>query len=399
MTARRGTSILALALWLACVGLLATTTVVIATNETREDKLDPSAIAVLIFVMAFATVGALVAARRPRLPIGWLLLMSGFGYALAGFSTTGAHLADTPHSPFLYLQVLSGWMWGVSIALTGVYLLLRFPDGKLLSPRWRIIEWVTTVGLILFVAGVTFNPGHVEDTRFDNPLGIAGPVGRTIGGLDAAFGVVFAALIAALVSVFIRYRRSDRTGRQQLKWVLFAAALQALAAGAQIPIGAFVKDPELASTIENVVSTVAISFLPVAIGIAVLRYRLWDIDRLINRTIVYLVLTVLLVGVYAGLVVGLGAITGRTGNPVLIAGSTLVVAALFGPARRRIQALIDRRFYRQRYDAERVLSGFSARLRDELELDTLSAEIRSALSGAMQPSTVALWIRPSGGNR
>jgi hypothetical protein len=391
--------VLALTLWAASVGLLVATAFLVATDVGAGKSLDPAAVAVLIFVMAFATVGALVAARRPRIPIGWLLLLSGLGYALAGFSTTAAHLADSPHSPFLYLQVLSGWIWGVSIALTGVYLLLRFPDGRLLSPRWRIVEWVTTIALVAFVIGITVTPGHVEDTRFPNPLAIPGALGRTLSGLEGVYGVVFAALIASLVSVAIRYRRSGRVEREQLKWILYAAVLQALAAAAQIPIGAFVHDPEVATTIENVTSTVAITFLPIAIGIAVLRYRLWDIDRLINRTIVYTVLTVLLVGLYAGLVVGLGAVTGRTGNPIVIAGSTLIVAALFGPARRRIQALIDRRFYRRRYDAERILGTFSARLRDELELDALATEIRTAVSGAMQPSSVALWIRRPGGTR
>ena len=143
---------------------------------------------------------------------------------------------------------------------------------------------------------------------------------------------------------------------------------------------------QLTTDIENVISTLAISFVPVAIGIAVLRYRLFDIDRLINRTIVYALLTVLLMGVYAALVVGLGAITGRTGNPVVIAGSTLVVAALFGPARRRIQAVIDRRFFRRRYDAELVLQAFSARLRDELDMESLSGELRVAVTDAVQPA-------------
>ena len=395
---RRGPAILALALWLASVGTLAATSVVVALSESEGDRLDLASISVLVFVLACATVGALVAARRPSLPIGWLLLLSGFGYAFAGFGTSVAHLVRSQDSPWLYLQVISGWVWGVSISLIGVFLLLRFPSGRLLSRRWRIVEWATIAALVAFAIGITVRPGRVEDSRFDNPLGIPGALGRTIGHLDQAFVVVFCAVILALVSVAIRYRRSRGTEREQLKWIVYAAVVVAIGLAVQIPITQLVKDPKLATDLQNIESTLSIAFLPVAIGIAVLRYRLWDIERLINRTIVYVLLTVLLVGVYAGLVVGLGAVTGRTGNPIVIAGSTLVVAALFGPARRRIQALIDRRFYRRRYDAERVLAGFSARLRDEIELDTLSSEIRSAVTGAMQPSAVTIWIRPGEAN-
>ncbi len=301
---------------------------------------------------------------------------------------------------FLYLAVLGGWMWGVSIALLGVFLLLRFPTGRLLSRRWRIVEWITGGALAAFAIGVTLKPGHVEDTRFDNPMGIPGPVGEAIGHLAGLYGVVLVGAVAAIVSVAIRYRRSRGTEREQMKWIVYAAVVIALGVLASLVIGSDSgSGSNVRQNLQNVISTITLSFLPVAIGIAVLRYRLWDIDRIINRTIVYALLTLLLIVVYAGLVVALGAITGRTGNPIVIAGSTLVVAALFGPARRRIQALIDRRFYRRRYDAERVLAGFSARLRDELELDTLSLEIRSAASGAVQPSTIGLWIRPPGGKR
>jgi hypothetical protein len=383
-------------LWLLGTFLLAATMLVIVRNLGRGDAIDLPTLSVLVFVLAFTTMGALAAARRPNIPIGWLLLVSGVGYAFAGFGTSAVPLVNGPHSLFLYLDVISGWVWGVSIALVGVYLLLRFPDGRLLSPRWRVVEWLVTASLILFVIAITFSPGRVEDTPFDNPLGIPGTVGHFVGHLAGVYAVAFFATVLAIVSLGIRYRRSSGTERNQLKWVVYGAGVLAVGLVVEFAIPEFVRDQQVMTDIQNVVSTLAVSVLPIAIGIAILRYRLWDIDRLINRTIVYAVLTVLLVGVYAGLVVVLGAVTGRTGNPVVIAGSTLVVAALFGPARRRIQALIDRRFYRRRYDAERVLAGFSARLRDELELETLSSEIRSAVSGAMQPRTVALWIRPEG---
>jgi len=392
--------VLAFVLWLGSLAVLAATALVVVTDTSNADQLDLASVAVLVFVLSCTSVGALVAIRRPHLPIGWLLLAAGDGYALAGFVVSAVPLIDAPHSVFLYLAVLGGWMWGVSIALLGVFLLLRFPTGRLLSRRWRIVEWITGGALAAFAIGVTLKPGHVEDTRFDNPMGIPGPVGEAIGHLAGLYAVVLVGTVAAIVSVAIRYRRSHGSERAQLKWIVYAAVVIAFGVLVTGAIGSGGgSGSSFRQDLQNVISTVTISFLPVAIGIAVLRYRLWDIDRIINRTIVYALLTLLLVVVYGGLVVGLGAVTGRTGNPVVIAGSTLVVAALFGPARRRIQGLIDRRFYRRRYDAQRVLDAFSARLRDELELTTLSSEIRSAVSGAMQPRMVALWIRPRGERR
>ena len=254
------------------------------------------------------------------------------------------------------------------------------------------MEWALIGSLVAFAIGVTVQQGRVEQTRFPNPLGIGGGIGSALGGLSAAFGLTILATLLTLLSVVLRYRRSGRFEREQLKLVLYAVVVFAASVVVGIAIGAQ-SSSQVTTDIQNVVSTAAISFVPVAIGIAVLRYRLFDIDRLINRTIVYAVLTVLLVGVYAALVVGLGAITGRTGNPVVIAGSTLVVAALFGPARRRIQGLIDRRFFRRRYDAELVLQAFSSRLRDELDLESLSGELQVAVAEAVQPNGVTLWIR------
>jgi hypothetical protein len=394
---RRRTSALAVVLWAASIGLLCATGVVIAGGGRYGDRLDLASISVLLFVLACSSVGALVAARRPGLPIGWLLLAAGVGYAFAGFATSAIHMVHSPHSVFLYLAVLAGWVWGASLAVEVVLLLLRFPDGRLLSRRWRVLEWAAIGSIVAFAIGITVKPGRIDQTRFQNPLAIAGPVGRALGSLSALFVVTVVTLVFAMVSVVIRYRRSRGVERGQIKWILYAVIVVALAVLGQVPIGAFVHDPQTATDLQNVISTLAISFLPVAIGIAVLRYRLWDIDRLINRTIVYALLTVLLVGVYAGLVVGLGTITGRTGNPVLIAGSTLVVAALFGPARRRIQALIDRRFYRRRYDAERVLGAFSARLRDELDIEQVRAGLVSAVGQSVQPSTTSLWLRAEAG--
>ncbi len=377
------------------LGFLVVTAVLVVGHRAKGDLLDAAAVAVLLFVLTCAGMGTLVAIRRPSLPIGWLMLAAGVGYSVAGFATSAIPLIDSPRSVFLYLDVISGWVWGVSIALIGVFLPLRFPDGRLLSPRWRYLEWVVAASLVLFAVGTTLKPVTVDATRFANPLAIPSNAGDVVGSLVVAFAIPFFASFAALVSVGIRYRRSRGIEREQLKWVVYAAVVIGVGLVIEFLVPDLVHDKDLADNISNVTGTLSIALLPAAIGIAVLRYRLWDIDRLINRTIVYALLTVLLVAVYAALVVGLGAVTGRTGNPVVIAGSTLVVAALFGPARRRIQRVIDRRFFRRRYDAERVLTAFSSRLRDELDLESLSGELRVAVAEAVQPDAVSVWIRGS----
>jgi hypothetical protein len=392
----RARAALAVGLWAGCVGLLGATTAVIVSNLDRGDRLDLAAVAVLVFVLSCSSVGAIVALRRPGLPAGWLLETAGLGYAVAGFATSAVPLIHSPHAPLLYLDVIARWLWPESVTLIGVFLLLRFPDGLLVSRRWRIVEWATGLSLVVAAIGVTVKPGRVEGTRFTNPLRIPGSLGKALGSLEVAYAVAFFAVFVSFASVLIRYRRSKGPERDQLKWILYAAVVILAGALVEFALPDLVANQDTATNIGNFVSTLAISFLPIAIGIAVLRHRLWDIDRLINRTIVYALLSVLLVGLYAALVVGLGAVSGRTGNPVLIAGSTLVVAALFGPARRRIQVLIDRRFYRRRYDSDRVLAAFSARLRDELDLASLSGELRLAAADAVQPSLVAIWIRGMG---
>jgi hypothetical protein len=264
------------------------------------------------------------------------------------------------------------------------------------SRRWLILEWATAASLAISAVGLTASPGRIANSPYRNPIAPGGSLGTTLGSLKVAYVVAFFAVFATFASVVIRFRRSSRVEREQLKWIFAAAAVVVLGWLVEFVLPDILHDQAAETNVDSVVSTLTAASLPVAIGIAVLRYRLWDIDRLINRTIVYALLTVVLVAVYAGLVVGLGAVAGATGSPMVIAGSTLVVAALFGPARRRIQAVIDRRFFRRRYDAERVLAAFSSRLRDELDLESLSGELRVAVADAVQPHTVSVWIQSGG---
>jgi hypothetical protein len=357
---------------------------------------DPGELPILVafglFVLAFATVGAFVASKLPRNPIGWIMAGSGFAYALAGstlsYAEYGIHRASGASLPLELLLWVAGWAWIVGSGPAGTFLLLLFPDGNLPSRRWRPIAWLAGTAILLVFASIAFVPGEFPDyPGFENPAGIPGakeylPIVGGIGGLALVVSV-----LASVLSMVFRFRRSGSLVRQQLKWLTYAAALVALCL-----VGALIAEPLAGSTdLANLLVTGALTAVPVAIGIAILRHRVYDIDVVINRTLVYGVLTATLGLVYVGLVAGIGTFAGESN--LVVAGSTLAVAALFQPARTRIQAFIDRRFNRQRYDAARTIETFSSRLRDEIDLDTLSAELLAVARSTMQPARASLWLR------
>jgi hypothetical protein len=283
------------------------------------------------------------------------------------------------------------WPWWLVTALILVFTPLLFPTGRLLSPHWRPVAWlagVTTAVLTTLTSLRTeleVAPGQV----IANPIGVAAVGNPEESPVAPAVIIVLVVLaVAAFGSLVLRFRRSRGEERQQLKWFTYAAAL--------LPLAAALTDV-LPAPLDNLVFAVPIVFLPVATGIAILRYRLYDIDRLINRTLVYGLLSALLAGVYAGAVLVLGQVFGGVGRDPpswVVAGATLAVAALFQPARRRIQQVVDRRFNRRRYDAAKTVEAFSTRLRDEIDLDTLSAELLAVVNQTMQPTVVSLWLRP-----
>jgi amino acid transporter len=265
-----------------------------------------------------------------------------------------------------------------------------FPTGRLPSPRWRPVVWAATVATVAVVVASALLPGPLEYLPgARNPLGME-RAGRMLDLLaQVGFVVIAVAVFAAAGSLLVRWRRARGVERQQLKWLAYAAVVLVvlLLVSDFLPHGLFVV----------VVTSMALLF-PLATGIAVVRYRLYDIDRIINRTLVYGLLTALLGAIYTGMVLVFGQVFGGVGeNPPTwaVAGATLAVAALFQPARRRIQQVVDRRFNRRRYDAARTVEAFSARLRDELDLDTMSAELLSVVDQTMQPTTASLWLRPS----
>jgi hypothetical protein len=272
------------------------------------------------------------------------------------------------------------------------FLVLLFPTGRLLSPRWRPVAWALGLVLGLYLIARLFAPGPVDPKLPDNPLGIESAEGllqliQTMAGVAVPFLV-----LAVLASVVLRFRRSQGEERQQLKWFTFVVAADVVL----IPGVGEVAQRAAPMLGELVVFPATISLIPIAIGVAVFKYRLYDIDRLINRTLVYGLLTALLIGVYAGLVFLLGRLLDpATGDSALaVAASTLAVAALFQPARRRVQTVVDRRFNRRKYNAAQTIETFSARLRDQVDLDTLAGELIAVTDETMQPTTVSLWLRP-----
>jgi hypothetical protein len=341
----------------------------------------------LVLSLVFVTTGAYLAGRRPANPVGWLLL--GWGMVMAFGCFTGAYvdrgLVRDPGS--LPGPSWVGWaegvVWHPAFALLA-FLLLLFPHGRLPSRRWRPFAWFTVAVYLTLSLAAAFAPGAVELYYPE----ATPPVRLPISGLaDVVFGWLLVGqllvLATALVSLVLRLRRASGEERQQVKWfvytvvtvvLVFVTTTLILGAGYLFPI---------------------FGLIPVSVAVAVVKYRLYDIDRLINRTLVYGLLTALLVGVYAGLVFLFGVVLDPVirGSSLAVAAATLAVAALFQPARRRVQGLVDRRFNRRRYDATRTVAAFSGRLRDQVDLDTLSAELLAVVDHTVQPATSSLWLR------
>jgi hypothetical protein len=364
---------------------------------TYESEADPfSAIVSLVTLLTFSVVGAIIASRQPRNAIGWIFCSIGLvvslnsltgGYAeyrLAGGSAPG-NLAETA-------AWVSTWTWILLVYVPTSFLLLLFPDGRPPSPRWRPVAWCAAFGIIGFVAGYALQPGPLEDyPQIMNPYGVESPI-LVVGAVAAILGA--ASMVASAISLIVRMRRAGSEQRQQIKWLAYggAVAVGTVFAGGVISIW------------NTNVSIAVIGFgllgLPVFTGIAIVKHRLYDIDVIINRTLVYGSLTIMLAAVYFAGVVGtqyvFRAVTGQERLPQLaVVVSTLAIAALFDPLRRRIQSFIDRRFYRSKYDAAKTLEAFSSRLRDETDLGTISDDLISVVRETMQPDHASLWLPPN----
>jgi hypothetical protein len=390
-TARR----LAWSSWAIAVALALATTVLLVAGGAQPGESGAFDVVLAVALLTYPTVGVVIATRRPGNAIGWLFCAVGVPFALSTACYAYATYALVAAPGSLPAGEIAAWLssWVQFPPLFGApaLLFLLFPDGRLLGPRWRGALWLTGVAMAGFAAAPALRPGPMSDAAVKgtvNPLGIDG-ARAFLDVVGNASGVAaLLAILLATVSLALRFRRSHGTERLQLKWFAFAAVLFTLAC-----VLAFMVFSQNDVAFGLVVIS-AFCAIPVTAGVAILRHRLYDIDVVINRALVYGVLTATLAATYLGSVLLVGLAVGRSGFAVAV--STLAVAALFRPARARIQTAVDRRFYRRRYDAARTLEAFSSRLRDELDLDALRGEIRSVVGETVQPAHVSVWLREGG---
>ena len=351
---------------------------------------------------AYFVVGLLLLVRRPGNRLGWAMTAIGTLTAVGSFSAEYARYAYAPPGHEIPGAIVAAWInawwWYPTIAMVFLFVPLLFPDGRALSPRW---EWLNrfSVALVLFI---TIPAGLAPELAGDfysvpNPIGVGG-----IGDIEegafgtVVFGTLIACMLAALVSVVVRFRRSTGVERQQMKWFVAAAAAMILLVFVEEMAATLGLDHLLPSS--NVFFGLVVCLMPVSVGIAVLRYRLYDIDRIISRSLTYGVLTALLIAVYLAAVTSLTALTAPVTreSPVAVAAATLLAAAAFGPLRQRVQGVVDRRFNRARYDAARTVDGYRGRIRDEVDLATLTRGLLTAVEESVQPTSTALWLRNTG---
>jgi hypothetical protein len=359
--------------------------------------------------LIFTVVGALISARRPGNPIGWVLLADGLlwilSYTMDYYADYG--LAVPGKLPFpIGIAAINNWLWVPAVGLLPTFVFLIFPDGRLPSKRWRPVAWLSGLTIVLVSVQVGLSPGPLEGLGgVRNPWGVlVFPWMRTVPYL--LIPPFLLCIVLSVFSLVLRFRRSRGEERQQIKWIAFAASLiGALYVIAMIGSIVYPQEtwfaPDSPLWLISLEYAALLSFplVPVAIGFAMLRYRLYDIDVVINRALVYGSLTATLALVYFGGVASIQTLfrtlTGQDQQTQFaVVVSTLAIAALFNPLRRRIQAFIDRRFYRRKYDAAKTLTAFSARLRDEIDLESLESDLASVIRETVNPYHISLWLKP-----
>ena len=345
----------------------------------------------VLAIVSAATVGAVLASRRPRHPVGWLLLALALSVVLSGVATGYASyglLARPGTLPGAAYPAIYNAVAPLPAATCVSFVLLLTPTGSLPSPRWRWLARVAVVAPVVGLATSALGPLDPPYRAVHNPLNVELAI-WPLQALNLAGWVVTGLMVpVAAASLIVRFRRACGVERLQLRWLVLAAGL-----AAALVIVLVTLIPTGNETALGWVTALCIALLPLATGAAILRYRLYDLDRIISRTVAYGLLTVLLGGGYAGVVLGLGQLVGRD-STLLVAGATLAVAAAFQPVRRRIQRAVDRRFDRRRYDTAHTIGRFSARLRQQIDLDTLTGELLAVVDQTMQPTHVSLWLEP-----
>ncbi len=398
---RSRTAWLAWFLWALAVAQAISSLLLALLNRVSLERLFAEyVVAGVAAALAFATVGAIIATRRPGNAVGWLCCVAGTGAGVVAWTGQYARYALVTRPDALpggvVMLWLNSWVWVLPAAAAAIFLPLLFPDGRLPSTRWRPLAWQAAGATALLTASVALGPVPSRDDlpAVSSPLAFEGARVLLDGMNGLAILLLLTSLAGAVAAQVVRFRRARGDERQQIKWVAYATALLvgAIVTRAALDPSSVAED----TLLSGIVLGVAYPGLPVAVGIAVLRYRLYDIDLIINRTLVYGALTTLLALVYFGSAVALQAtfrtLTGQDSNLAIVV-ATLVSAALFQPLRQHLQGFIDRRFYRRKYDAAHTLAAFSARLRDEVDLTMLSEELVRVVDETMQPSHVSLWLR------
>ncbi|HEX2376614.1 MAG TPA: hypothetical protein VHI30_03565 [Gaiellales bacterium] len=362
-------------------------------------------IAMAVVLLAFPIAGVVVAVRQPANPVGWILLAIGAGWGLLAGVTSYAdyglrlHPGSVPAANVAAALTVS--VWAVPVGLTGTFLLLLFPDGRLPGPRWRWVAYVAALTTVLGATTGPLDPGALESTPYShtsNPLGIGG-MGPVVGVLNYAVLVLAVTMAASAVSLVVRFRRSGRVAREQVKWLAAAAGASAsiylVDLCASLLFGGSGPQPVWRVALDDAF-VLSVGLTPIAIGVAVLRYRLYEIDVIIRRTLVYAALVGCLAALYLGGVYAIQtavrSVSGQSGT-LAVTTSTLLVAAAFQPLRSRIQRAVDHRFYRGRYDAARTLETFSGRLREQVDIEAVSGEVLEVVRQTLQPAHASLWLR------
>jgi hypothetical protein len=388
----RTTTVLAWSLWLVafgcCAGGLVVTLAVI--RPLTVAVLAQGAVRALVFPLGFATIGLVLTLRRPANPIGWLFAAAGLAWSLPIPAEPWLDRLVGEQRPLPLLAkvaaVYGEFNWAPATVLGVTLPALLVPDGRLRSRRWRVVAAGAVAAAALVLAGDAVAPTRLEDHPIANPFGLAGPAG-TVASTVAGVGYTLwmASMVASIACVVLRFRASRGVERQQLRWVAAgaAAAVAGLLGGAVTP-----QRTAISSCLYAMVLCI-----PTGVAVAVLRYRLWDLDRLVSRTVAYTLVTGLLVLPYLALLPAVSRLAGDAGG-LAVAAATLAAVALFAPLRRRVQHLVDRRFNRRRYDAARTLEAFAARLREQVDLDALSAELLAVADQTVQPTRASLWLRP-----
>ncbi len=366
-------------------------------------SLDSSDVLVVSSLLACSTVGSLIASRHPDNVVGWILVVGTLLWVLGEFALQYATYALETRPGALpggvWLAWLGSWIDDIGWAVLSIFTPLLFPTGRLPSPRWRPLRWVAVSLLVVHVAAQPFAIGPLQGMpSISNPLG--NPYSTALLHFEQRLEIVLlGTVVASLVSVVVRFRHAVGVERQQLKWIAYVVAMLGVVVAVQF-LNSQTFNNSLVDTAMNTLGDLASLAFPLTVGIAILRYRLYDIDVIVNRTLVYGTLTGTLALLYFGTVVVLQGIVrsigGVTQSELVTVVSTLTIAAMFQPLRRRIQTVIDRGFYRRRYDAQKTLEAFSARLRDETDLQRLTNDTLAVVQETLQPGHVSLWLREKG---